>query len=216
MFHPGVGCGLVGLLLTMVTTALVLRFSYSHHRRHHRHHHTYNRHHIQHLDHHIWHSGSITNTRLRWLGYLCSEWQNITIVISLPYMTIFSPKLSNIMDRIDPAEMAQLKEGLQQKVAGIVEAVLSLMSRCSDARASCEIDPSESLSQIFRSRVKSILQLWTRFSSLSWPFSGPGGRRGEERVPPETGGEEDEDGLHGRLFDSDRLGLTLGIHWIRH
>ena len=34
------------------------------------------------------------------------------------------------MDRIDPAEMAQLKEGLQQKVAGIVEAVLSLMSRC--------------------------------------------------------------------------------------
>ena len=71
------------------------------------------------------------------------------------------------MDRIDPAEMAQLKEGLQQKVAGIVEAVLSLMSRCSDARASCEIDPSESLSQIFRSRVKSILQLWTRFSSLS-------------------------------------------------
>ena len=82
-------------------------------------------------------------------------------------MTIFSPKLSNIMDRIDPAEMAQLKEGLQQKVAGIVEAVLSLMSRCSDARASCEIDPSESLSQIFRSRVKSILQLWTRFSTLS-------------------------------------------------
>ena len=82
-------------------------------------------------------------------------------------MTNFSPKLSNIMDRIDPAEMAQLKEGLQQKVAGIVEAVLSLMSRCSDARASCEIDPSESLSQIFRSRVKSILQLWTRFSSLS-------------------------------------------------
>lgn len=34
------------------------------------------------------------------------------------------------MDRIDPAEMAQLKEGLQQKVAGIVEAVLSLMFRC--------------------------------------------------------------------------------------
>ena len=56
--------------------------------------------------------------------------KNITIIISLPYMTIFSPKLSNIMDRIDPAEMAQLKEGLQQKVAGIVEAVLSLMFRC--------------------------------------------------------------------------------------
>ena len=122
-----------------------------------------------------------------------------------------------IIARIDPEEMAQLKQGLRQKVSAQLLAQEHLLKfiwvKSSDSYL-------KSLNSTRLFKEGSILELWTMFETNHsiHLFPGGGNCRGEERrLPAETGGEEEAGWLDGRrLDDSDNgLGLPLGIHRIR-